>query len=86
MSRKLLGGHLYVVLFGLCCEHSLRLISVTLSLTILLIGILDIDFFVHEKLVMHRFDSFVGSFERVVRDKAETFRYPLVITGNLEKR
>jgi len=52
-----------VVLSCLSCQHTLRLIAVTLSLSIFLVSVLYTDLLVHEILSMHVCDRIVGSIE-----------------------
>ena len=67
----------------LCCEKAFGLVPVTFSFSVFLVGVLDIDFFIHEELVVHGFDGFVGCFEGVVRYETESFGDSLVIASNL---
>lgn len=55
------------------------------TLSVFLISILDVDFLIHQELVVHRFDCFVGGLERVVRYETEAFGYSLVVSGDLRK-
>lgn len=69
---------------GLGGEESLRLVSVAFSFSVFLVGILYVDFFVHEELFVHAFDRFVGGFEGVVGYETETFGDTGFVAGNLE--
>jgi len=54
---------LHVVLLRLSCQHALRLVTVALSLSILLVGVLHTDLLVHEILSVHVCDCIVGGIE-----------------------
>lgn len=71
------------MLLCLCCEETLGLVSMTFSFPVFLVGVLDIDFFIHEELVVHRFDGFVRCFEGVVGYETESFGDSLVVPSNL---
>jgi hypothetical protein len=49
--------------FGLSREHSLRLVTMSLTLAVLLVGVLHRDLFVHEVLTVHVGDGVVGRLE-----------------------
>lgn len=66
--------------FGLLCKHTLRFITVTLALAILLVGILDGDLLVHHILTMHVCDSSIGRIEVGKRHKSVTFGHLKLIT------
>lgn len=73
------------MLLGLSGQHPFRLVSVAFTFSVFLVSVLDVDFFIHQELVVHRFDCFVGGLERVVRYETEAFRYSLVVSGDLRK-
>lgn len=70
--------------FGLGGKHSLRLVTVSFSFTVLLVGVLNRDLFVHEVLAVHVGNGIVRRFEGPERDKAVTFGQVVLVTGNLE--
>jgi len=47
----------------LSCQHTLRFVTVTLSLSIFLVSVLYTDLLVHEILSMHVCNRIVGSIE-----------------------
>ena len=55
----------------------------TFPLAVLLVRVGNCDFFVHEKLVVHGFDGFVGAVEVVERDEAEAAGNAIVISCDL---
>lgn len=61
-----------IVPLSLVCQSSLGLVSVSLSLPILLVGILNRDVFIHDILAVHVRDGGVGGFEIRIRDKSVT--------------
>lgn len=73
------------MLLGLSGQHSFRLVSVTFTFTVFLVSVLDVDFLIHQELVVHRFYCFIRGLERVIRDKPEAFGYSLVVPGDLTK-
>lgn len=50
----------------LSCEETLGLVSMALALAVLLVRVLHIDLFVHQKLLVHTLDRFVRGLEGVV--------------------
>jgi len=49
--------------FSLRCEHSLGLVTMSISLAVFLVGILNRNFLVHEVLAVHVGNGVVRSFE-----------------------
>jgi hypothetical protein len=44
-------------------EETLRLVTMALALSILLVSILHVDLLVHQELFVHAFDSFIRGLE-----------------------
>ena len=84
MGRKLRGGHLNVVFAGLGGEETFGLVPMALAFAVFFVGVLNVDFFVHEVLLVHGFDGFVGGFKGVVGYEAEALGDASVITSNLK--
>ena len=57
------------VSLGLFRQHTLGFVSVSLTLSILLVRILNRNLLAHDILVVHAGDSRVGGFEVAVRDE-----------------
>ena len=72
------------MLARLSSQETLGLVSVALALAVLLVCILDVDFLVHEKLLVHVFYRLVGSFKGVIGDEAESFGDACIVSRNLE--
>jgi hypothetical protein len=64
-------------------KHSLRFITMPLSLPILLISILNRNVFIHEILPVHVRDCVVRGFEGGVRDEAVAFGEPGLVARDL---
>ena len=74
-----------VVFACLSCQHTLRLITVTLSLSILLVSVLYTDLLVHEILSVHVRDRIIGSVEVCERDKSVALGQVRIIACNLDE-
>lgn len=83
LRRQGLDGQLDVVFAGLGGEEALGLVAVALALAVLLVGVLDGDFFVREVLAVHVGDGFVGGLEGGEGDEAVAFAEVGVVAGDL---
>merc|ERR1712225_151603 len=63
-----------IILLARASEHTLRLITVSLALAVLLVRVLHGDVLVHQVLAVHVCDGVVGGLEAGVRDEAVAFR------------
>lgn len=70
LRRHLLSFRQHIVFLRLASQHPLRLITVSLALAVLLVGVLHRDLLVREVLPVHVRNRVVGGFERGVRDEA----------------
>ena len=70
--------------FGLLREHALSFITVALAFSVLLVCILNHDFFVHHVLAVHVGDGGVSRFEIAEGDEAIALGDTDVIARNLE--
>lgn len=72
-----------IVFLGLGREHTFRLVTVSLSLAVLLVGVLHGDVLVHKELPIHVVDGIVASFKGAVAHEAIALAQAVVVAGDL---
>lgn len=75
-----------IVFLGLGSQHSLGLVSVTLTLAVLLVGVLDADILVHEELSVHIVDRVVAGLEAAIAHETVSLAQTVVVAGDLGGR
>ena len=68
---------------GLGRQHSFRLVSMSLSFAVLLVGILHGEVLIHEELSIHIVDGIVASFKGAVAHKTIALAQAVVVAGHL---